>query len=92
MWELLIPGLNSEFRWVAATRARLVAIRGGHFLAIGSCRPRAHVEVFPPKEQGKEDQKQQYVRRETLTCKNKKRVQKNAEPVPISASHLHVNK
>ena len=89
MWELLIPGLNSEFRWVAATRARLVAIRGGHFLAIGSCRPRAHVKVFPPKEQGKEDQKHQYVRRETLTCK--KRAVENAEPVPIQP-HLHVNK
>ena len=85
---LVIPGLHTEIRWVAATRARLVAIRGGHFSAIGTCRLRAHVKVSPPKEQGKEDQKHQYVRRETLTCK--KRAQ-NAEPVPIQP-HLHVNK
>ena len=66
---LVIPGLHTEIRWVAATRARLVAIRGGHFSAIGTCRLRAHVKVSPPKEQGKEDQKHQYVRGETLTCK-----------------------
>ena len=79
MWALVIPGLHTELH--------LVTIRD--FVAFGSWRLRAPVKVFPPKEQGKEDQKHQYVHKETLTCK--KANTEYIEPVPIQP-HLHVNK